>query len=230
MESRLWSIVLAANVRQSPSLVEQTVARLTSICPGRRTVIVLNESQRAHVRRLRPGPESGRMVFQPDDRGTVSGLLFGLLPVLTIDPAALVVVAPTTAAVESLDAFQQGIDDAVAYARRRFGAVLFVGRKLLPTSAVWNTGVIVAPARALLHLCRQRLPNLSSVFVAALTMPLEARRRFLAAQYPQLPSRDFARHVLMASANLAASTEPWSIDWSALGTPEQLERPKQLSH
>jgi len=229
MESNLWSIVLAGNVPQPPTVVEQTVARLRSICPGHQTVVVLNESQRDHVRRSLPGPGSGRLVFQPGDRGTAAGLLFGLLPVLTTDPAALVVVAPSTQAVENTDAFQQDIGEAVAHARRRFDAVLFVGRKPW-TRAVWNTGVIVAPARTLFDLCRRRLPSLSAVFVAALTMPLETRRRLLAAQYPQLPSRDLARHVLMASTHLADSTGQLSPGWSALTTQDQPERVMELAH
>lgn len=221
MELRVWSIVLAADVQPPASVVGKTVARLASICPGGRVVIVLHEGHREHVRGLRAGPESGRMIFQPHDRGTAAGLLYGLLPVLTTDPAAVVVVAPSTKAVEDIDGFRQGIVDAVAYARRRFGAVLFVGRRGVPTSGVWNAGVIVASARALFHLCRQRLPLVSSVFVGALTMPFETQQRFLAARYPQLPSRDLARHVLMASANSAASMGPPSMGGSDPETPRE---------
>ena len=277
MESRLWSIVLAANAGQplshrhedapeqfwwppgTASLVRPTLARLAPLCPAGRTVVVLNESQREHVRGL-PGAPTARMVFQPDDRGTAAAMLFGLLPVLTTDPAAMVLVTPSNQAVGNADAFQQGIGDAVSYARRCFGVVLFgaeatsarstyrwvsvgsaqrigairpvvssietsskeAARQLMSAGAVWNTLAIVAPARALLHLCRQRLPVMSSVFVAALTMPSETQGTFLAAQYPQLPSRDLAQHVLTASSNLAADTWPQSVAGRISGPPSSL--------
>jgi len=204
------------------SLAAQTLARLAAICPTNRTVIVLNDNQREHVGELPGGPESGRMVFQPHDRGTAVGLLFGLLPVLTTDPAAVVLVTHRNQAVENTDAFQRGISDAVTYARRRFALVL-VGAE--STSArSHNEVMIVAQARALLHVCRKRLPVASPVFVAALSMPPETQKRFLAAQYPQLPSRDLVQHVLMAPRNLAAYTWPRSVGSVDLKTLEQLQR------
>lgn len=221
MESRLWSIVLAPDAGRplSPtpeggpeqfwrpprteSMVKQAVARLAGICPVDRTVVVLNESQREQARGL-DGAFTGRLVFQPDDRGTAAALLFGLLHVLTTDPAAMVLVTPANQAVENTDAFQQRIDDAISHARRRFGVVLCGA-----AGEFRNALAIVAPARALLQLCRQRLPVMSAVFVAALTMPPETQRTFLAARYSRLPSRDFAKHVLMASSNPAAY--PWPV-------------------
>jgi mannose-1-phosphate guanylyltransferase len=278
MESSLWSVVLAAGAGQrlsrvtggtpkqfwrptgAKSLVEHTLARLAPICPVDRTVIVVNDNQRDHVRRWPDAHQSGRIVFQPDDRGTAAGVLFGLLPVLVTDPAAVVVVTPADHAVENPEAFSRGIGRAVDHVWRQGGVVLFgveptvahpdygwislgsdqrvnaitpvvsfvekpsrdVARQLLSEGAVWNTLVIVGRARDLFHLCRQRLPVMAPVFVAALTLPADTRETFLRDRYPQLPSRDLSRHVLMPSRNLAAYTWPASIGWSDLGTPDRL--------
>ena len=105
MESRLWSIVLAADAEQTLSqgreggpqqfrrppgtgTLERSLVRLAAICPANRTVIVLTEAQRQQFRELAETPKSVRLVFQPQDRGTAVGVLFGLLRVLTTDPAA----------------------------------------------------------------------------------------------------------------------------------------------
>ena len=229
MESRLWSIVLAAEAERTFSQgredeprqfrrplgtatsVEQTLVRLAAICPANRTVIVLNEAQRQHLRKPE-APKSVQMVFQPQDRGTAAGVLFGLLPVLTTDPAAVVLVTHSNQAVENTFAFQQSLAGAVSYARRRF-AVVLVGIESA-SERPSNEVVIVAQARALLQLCRQRLPAVSSVFVAALTMPFEAQSKYLSIQYPQLPSRDLAQHVLTAPGGPARSAWPPAVLWS----------------
>ena len=194
--------------------------RLAPICPANRTVIVLTEAQRQHLRELAETPKSARMAFQPQDRGTAAGLLFGLLPVLTTDPAAVVLVTRSHQAVKTTHAFQQSITDAVSYARRRFEVVLFGIESA--REAASDEVVIVAQARALLQLCRQRLPVVSSVFVGALTMPFEAQSKYLSTQYPQLPSRDLAQDVLTAPGGPAQPAWPRVVLWS-----EHLESPVQ---
>jgi hypothetical protein len=212
MESRLWSIVLAADAERTFSTsVEQTLVRLAEFCSASRTVIVLNEAQRQRLRELSEARRSAQMVFQPQDRGTAAGVLFGLLPVLTTDPEAVVLVTRSSQAVENTRAFHQSITDAVSYARRRFAVLLF-GMESASERA-GNEVVIVAQARALLHLCRQRLPAVSAVFVAALTMPFEAQRRYLSIQYPQLPSRDL-QHLLTATGRPAHSAWPPAVLWA----------------
>lgn len=143
MESSLWSVVLAAGAGErlsrvtggipkqfwrptgTKSLVEHTLARLTPICPGSRTVIVVSDHQRDHVRRWPDAEKQGRIVFQPEERGTAAGVLFGLLSVLTAEPAAVVAVTPADHGVENPDAFRRGISKAVDHVQRHGGVVLF---------------------------------------------------------------------------------------------------------
>ena len=104
MKGRLWSVVLAAGAGKrlsnrtggipkqfwrphgGRSLLEETLGRLTPICPAERTVIVVGDQHRKHVRSWPAYPRSGRVVFQPTGRGTAAGVLVGLLPVLAADP------------------------------------------------------------------------------------------------------------------------------------------------
>jgi len=143
MRGNLWSVVLAAGAGSrlsrmtggvpkqfwrpddGPSLIESTIDRLAPICPSDRTVIVVSDAHRKHVRRW-PGYRSqGRIVYQPDDRGTAVGLLFGLLPVLTADPDGVVVVTPADHGVRNPATFRRGIVDAITHAQSPGGVVIF---------------------------------------------------------------------------------------------------------
>jgi mannose-1-phosphate guanylyltransferase len=242
------------------SLVEETLVRLAPICPAERTVIVVNDSQREYVRQWPPDRRRGRVVFQPEDRGTAAGVLFGLVPVLVNDPDALVLITPSDHGVAKPDAFRRGILDAVAHVQQHDGIVLFgvepsaaqtdygwitldplnvstgvqpvvsfvekppvdAARRLLSSGAVWNTMVIVARAPALVDLCREHLPDVTAVFVEALTLPSLTRDAFLVERYPHLQAADFSRAVLTPAVNLLAYTWPATIGWTDLGTPERL--------
>ena len=101
------------------------MARLRPICPAERTVIVVGEDQRRHVRRWPAYRRYGRVVFQPEDRGTGAGVLFGLLPVLAADPDGVVVLTPSDHGVRNTDLFRTGILEAVPHAQYPGGSVLF---------------------------------------------------------------------------------------------------------
>jgi mannose-1-phosphate guanylyltransferase len=143
MKGRLWSVVLAAGTGKrlsdrtggipkqfwrpngGPSLLEETLARLTPICPAERTVIVVGDQQKKHLRSWPAYRRSGRVVFQPAGRGTAAGVLFGLLPVLAADPEAVVVLTPSDHGVRNARVFQTGILEAIAHAQSPGGTVLF---------------------------------------------------------------------------------------------------------
>lgn len=229
MKSPLWSVVLAVGSGRrrptqtggtkkqfwrpggSSSVVEETLARLAPICPADRTVVVVTEAQRDDVSQWPPGSRRGRVVYQPEDRGTAAGVLFGLVTVLTTDPNAVVLITPSDHEVANPEVFRSGILDAVAHVKLH-GGVLLVGIE----------PVVVARARTLLDLCREQLPNLTGVFVGSLTLPPGTREKFLAARYPHLEAADFSHDVLTPTDNLLAYTWPATDGSSGLGTDERL--------
>lgn len=143
MRGNLWSVVLAAGAGarlsrvtggipkqfwrpdDGPSLLESTIDRLAPICPSDRTLIVVGDDHRGHVRRWPGHRRQGQIMFQPGDRGTAAGLLFGLLPVLTADPDGVVVVTPADHGVRNPAIFRQGIVDAISHAQTSGGVVIF---------------------------------------------------------------------------------------------------------
>lgn len=143
MRGQLWSVVLAAGAGSrlsritggvpkqfwrpdgGPSLIESTIDRLAPICPTDRTIVVVGDAHREYVRRW-PGYRSrGRILFQPLDRGTATGLLLGLLPVVAADPDGVVVVTPADHGVRNPNMFRRGIVDTIAHAQHPGGVVLF---------------------------------------------------------------------------------------------------------
>jgi mannose-1-phosphate guanylyltransferase/mannose-1-phosphate guanylyltransferase/mannose-6-phosphate isomerase len=100
-----------------------------------------------------------------------------------------------------------------------------LAERLHDQGAVWNTMVVVGRAADVRALYRAHLPELTSVFDTALRIDDdEAKDRFLAQAYRELPPRDFSRDVLEQSRSLFVHTWPATIGWSDLGTPERLHR------
>ena len=163
MQSHLWSVVLAAGsgrrltsvTGSTPkqfwrpggreSLVEQTLTRLSPLCPADRTVAVVADSQREHVQDW-PAGARARVVFQPQDRGTAAGVLFGLVPVLAADPEAIVLITPSDHGVDNADAFRRGILEAIAHLQDHDSIVLF---GVEPSAAQADYGwITLEPSRA----------------------------------------------------------------------------------
>jgi mannose-1-phosphate guanylyltransferase len=142
MEHRLWSVVLAAGMGRrlapltggipkqfwrpagSASLLDETLARLTPLSPPARTVIVVDDAHRGHVNARPQYRDRGRVLFQPADRGTAAGVLFGLVPVLAADPDAMVVLTPSDHGIGHATTFATGISEAISCVRSSGGIVL----------------------------------------------------------------------------------------------------------
>ena len=163
MERRLWSVVLAAGMGHrlssltggmpkqfwrpagSSSLLDETLTRLAPLCPAARTVIVVDNGHRGYVS---AGPQyrnRGRVMFQPSDRGTAAGVLFGLLPVLAADPDAVVLLSPSDHGVGNPATFRRGISEAVTSVQSSGGIVLLAVK---PSSARADYGwITLGPGR-----------------------------------------------------------------------------------
>jgi mannose-1-phosphate guanylyltransferase len=142
MTHTTWSVVLAAGKgrRLSPltggtpkqfwcpggasSLLDQTLARLASLSPPARTVIVVDESHRGHLAARPQYAERGQVLFQPTDRGTAVGVLFGLMPVLAADPEATVLLSPSDHGVGNVATFRRGVIEAIECVQMVGGVVL----------------------------------------------------------------------------------------------------------
>ena len=157
MPTGLWSIVLAAGAGRrlaaltggvpkqfwrpdhGPSLLGTTLARLAPLSPLENTVVIVDESPRSHVVTL-SSAVVGTVLFQPSDRGTATGVLMALMPVLEADPNAIVIVTPSDHGVVDDERFRRGVLEAAGAVQGGHGVVLF-GVK--PTRANDDYGWIV---------------------------------------------------------------------------------------
>jgi mannose-1-phosphate guanylyltransferase len=163
MNPSLWSVVLAAGKGRrlwpltngtpkqfwcpagSASLLGETLARLEPLCPAERTVIVVGDAHRGYVSAQPEYQERGHVLFQPADRGTAAGVLFGLTHVLATDPEGLVLLTPSDHGIVNAAAFRRGIVDAAAFVHSSKGVVLF---GVEPSAASDDLGWISLPPGA----------------------------------------------------------------------------------
>lgn len=140
----LWTIVLAGGAGRrlsgvtngvpkqfwrphgGPSLLDTTLDRLASCAPPCRTAVVVDRSHINYVRTSARRWRGETVLYQPGDRGTAAGVLFGLMPVFNQADDAIIVLTPADHAVADAAAFRRGIEQAVAAVRSRsIGVVLF---------------------------------------------------------------------------------------------------------
>lgn len=162
--ARLWSIVLAGGEGErtrafvqnwlgyhkpkqycaftgTRSLFQHTVDRADALSsPERRVVIAAPEHRGLLVEQLR-GREGGRIILQPRNRGTASGVFLALAYVLARDPSATVVIYPSDHFVCPESAFVAIMRNAVRAAERYPDRPLLLGVR--PRSSEEDYGWIV---------------------------------------------------------------------------------------
>lgn len=95
------------------TLLAQTLERIAPVVPPTRTVLVVERSHRPYV----DGPEyagTGTLVYQPCDRGTAAGVLFGLLPAMEAGENPVVLLTPSDHGVIDTSGFLRSIASAAA--------------------------------------------------------------------------------------------------------------------
>jgi mannose-1-phosphate guanylyltransferase len=96
------------------SLFQHTVDRADRLSHAERRVVVAAESHREDVWSQMEGRAPGRILFQPENRGTAPGVFLPLTYVLAEDPEATVVVYPSDHFVYPEGAFLGAVAEAVA--------------------------------------------------------------------------------------------------------------------
>lgn len=125
------------------SLLESTVRRLAPLVPERRLVTVVDASHRPFIR-ASATTAFGRVVYQPADRGTATGLLLGLLAIPPASRGSLVVITPADHGIRRPDLYRRGLALAMTSVDRHETRIVLFGAE--PTSAAGDLGWIL-PAR-----------------------------------------------------------------------------------
>ena len=145
MQADAWTLILAAGAgrRLLPitngvpkqfwrpfgrtSLLEETVSRFAPLVPARRTVTIIDQSQRHYLTTLAACERLGDVVLQPSDRGTAAGVLLGLVTIVQQAPNAIVILSPSDHGVQNPEAFRQGLRAAVAVVRDDDRRIVLMG-------------------------------------------------------------------------------------------------------
>jgi mannose-1-phosphate guanylyltransferase len=140
----VWGIVLAggAGVRLAsltggvpkqfwrfeggPTLIENTLERIAPLTTPARTVVVVDRTHRHLVETVRNSRRT-RFVYQPCNRGTATGVLFGLLSALDSTEDPIVVLTPSDHGVADEVIFRRDIADAVNWVESREGEIVLFG-------------------------------------------------------------------------------------------------------
>lgn len=96
------------------SMIQHTWTRAKALCPSQQVVTVMDQSHWGYVRTQLMEESLGRVVWQPDNRGTGPGVFLPLSYIRAHDPNATVVLWPSDHFIFPVDPMIQVIRDAAA--------------------------------------------------------------------------------------------------------------------
>ena len=115
--SRFWPMSRTSHPKQfidilgtGKTLIQQTYDRFLKICPEENIYIVTNESYSELVKRQLPRISDGQILTEPVMRNTAPCVAYGSFKIETLDPEALVVVAPSDHLILDEQAFVDSIN------------------------------------------------------------------------------------------------------------------------
>jgi mannose-1-phosphate guanylyltransferase len=163
MATSLWAIVLAAGAGRRlasltggvpkqywkpegvQSLLESTIDRLGSLVVPERTITVVDETHREHLRGLERRDQLGAVLYQPMDRGTAAGVLLPLAAVVAQSPDAIVVITPSDHGIDGEACFRHGLRRAMTRVQSGVSQVVLFGTE--PTAVTMDFGWILPGGR-----------------------------------------------------------------------------------
>jgi mannose-1-phosphate guanylyltransferase len=111
---------------RGPTLLENTLRRIAPLTTTAGTVVVVDRTHRHLVKTVRDSGRT-RFVYQPCNRGTATGVLFGLLSALDSTEDPIVVLTPSDHGVADEVIFRRDIADAVNWVESREGEIVLFG-------------------------------------------------------------------------------------------------------
>ena len=171
-----------------PTFLDETVGRLSPMTPPDRTVVVVDQAHRRHVNALWGPARSSRFLFLPRNRGTATGILYGLAAIGEADADSIVVISRADHGVRDGELFLDGIERASSAVRSGEAAIVLCG--IEPESASGDHGWILP--------CRS---------ITARARPVQPVRAFVEKPWPKQASRLFAEGGLWNTAVVVARVQ-----------------------
>lgn len=123
------------------SMFQHTIDRADLIAPGSRRVAVIARAHHAEAQKQMKGREDGKLVLQPENRGTAAGVFLPLAYIRAADPDATVVIYPSDHFVSPQEDFAATVQNAVSAAELAPEKVILLGA--VPAGAEQDYGWIL---------------------------------------------------------------------------------------
>ncbi|HXA51014.1 MAG TPA: sugar phosphate nucleotidyltransferase [Candidatus Acidoferrum sp.] len=120
------------------TLLDHTLQRVTCVVPQERTSVVVNHRDQPFFGRL--DREAGRVIIQPENRGTAPAVLYGLLSIRRENPNALVAIFPADHRFRNEIAFMMRVRSAFRLIERRPDLIIVLG--IVPDGPATDCGWI----------------------------------------------------------------------------------------
>jgi mannose-1-phosphate guanylyltransferase len=147
MTNSPWNLILAAGAGRrlasvtggvpkqfwrangAPSLLDETIARVLPLAGPARSVVVVDRTHRSHVDAAGLTRWVGDVLYQPEDRGTATGVLLGIVHIAAQSPESIVVLTPSDHGVTSAAAFREGLRAVLPHVTSGRASVVLMGAR-----------------------------------------------------------------------------------------------------
>ena len=149
--SRFWPLSTPEKPKQfldilhcGQTMLQQTVSRISSICPDENILIVTSEHYRSIVQEQLPQLSHSQILFEPCMRNTAPCIAYACWKINKINPEAQLIVLPSDQYVGNTDAFLSSIKTSLAYLKDH-NTVVTLG--IPPTEPATGYGYIQAATK-----------------------------------------------------------------------------------
>ncbi len=261
--SRFWPISRTSYPKQfidilgtGKTLIQNTYDRFLKICPSENIYIVTNESYAELVKEQLPGIGDDQILTEPVMRNTAPCVAYGCFKIETMNPDAIIVVAPSDHLILNEQGFVDSINKSLEAATEHdclitlgimpsrpdtgYGYIQYTPQLLKgdfhkvktftekPTLDIaktflqsgdflWNAGIFVWSARAIVKAFGKYLPDMSDIFDDARSVyNTPGERQHVNTAYQQCINISIDYGIMEKAENVYVL--PSEFGWSDLGT------------
>jgi mannose-1-phosphate guanylyltransferase len=261
--SRFWPISRSSHPKQfidilgtGKTLIQNTYERFLKICPKENIYVVTNENYTKLVKQQLPDMADQQILTEPVMRNTAPCVAYGCFKIESLNPDAIIVVAPSDQQILDEDAFVSAIEKSLQTASANdclvtlgikpsrpdtgYGYIQYTDHAIntdfhkvktfteKPTLEIaktfiqsgdflWNAGIFVWSARAIVKAFGQHLPEMHEIFAEARPVyNSDDEKNYIHKAYQQCVNISIDYGIMEKADNVYVL--PSAFGWSDLGT------------
>jgi mannose-1-phosphate guanylyltransferase len=261
--SRFWPISRSSHPKQfidilgtGKTLIQNTYERFLKICPKENIYVVTNDNYTKLVKQQLPDMADQQILTEPVMRNTAPCVAYGCFKIESLNPDAIIVVAPSDQQILDEDAFVSAIEKSLQTASANdclvtlgikpsrpdtgYGYIQYTDQAIntdfhkvktfteKPTLEIaktfiqsgdflWNAGIFVWSAKAIVKAFGQHLPEMHEIFAEARPVYNSAdEKNYIHKAYQQCVNISIDYGIMEKADNVYVL--PSAFGWSDLGT------------